>query len=337
MKNIYKRSDGRWEARVNLGKDDSGKNLFKSFYGKTKSEAHKKMEEFIQTNLIGKKKYYKFSDICNAWLAEKKKILKPSSVSRYESNLEKYILPYFGDTFYWDANSMENGFLESLKSNSKISNNFAKELVTLYRSIINWYKKDQSQVSTERDKVKLEFFTDDEMKKIEKMLDSDSILFAILFYTGISLGELIALKWSDCDLDSGIKINKTIQRVPVSSSKETSKTRLMETTLPERLIPISPELKKIMQSVPKCNQKGYISGGKTPTDTRTVQYQFKHFLHQINLNGSPNVIRDSFAIQKIKKGLNPLYIADIMGIKWESFIRRYRPILTEVLKSFKTL
>jgi hypothetical protein len=40
---VYKRKDGRWECRISLGKDDNGKRLSKSFYGKTREEAEYKM------------------------------------------------------------------------------------------------------------------------------------------------------------------------------------------------------------------------------------------------------------------------------------------------------
>lgn len=33
--NIRKRVDGRWEARIIIGYDDSGKAIYKSVYGKT--------------------------------------------------------------------------------------------------------------------------------------------------------------------------------------------------------------------------------------------------------------------------------------------------------------
>ena len=39
---IYKRKDGRWEARISMGKDENGKRVFRSFYGKSREEAEYK-------------------------------------------------------------------------------------------------------------------------------------------------------------------------------------------------------------------------------------------------------------------------------------------------------
>ena len=42
--NIYKRTDGRYEGRIKLGYDESGKLKYKYVYGKTLSEVKDKME-----------------------------------------------------------------------------------------------------------------------------------------------------------------------------------------------------------------------------------------------------------------------------------------------------
>ncbi len=39
---VYKRRDGRWECRISMGKDDNGKRVFRSFYGKSRGEAEYK-------------------------------------------------------------------------------------------------------------------------------------------------------------------------------------------------------------------------------------------------------------------------------------------------------
>ena len=34
-KTAYKRRDGRWECRISMGKDENGRRVFRSFYGKS--------------------------------------------------------------------------------------------------------------------------------------------------------------------------------------------------------------------------------------------------------------------------------------------------------------
>ena len=37
-KTAYKRRDGRWECRISMGKDENGRRVFRSFYGKSRDD-----------------------------------------------------------------------------------------------------------------------------------------------------------------------------------------------------------------------------------------------------------------------------------------------------------
>jgi len=41
--NVYLRKDGRWEARLIVGKNDIGKRVYRSFYGSSKEDALQKL------------------------------------------------------------------------------------------------------------------------------------------------------------------------------------------------------------------------------------------------------------------------------------------------------
>ena len=57
---IYKRKDGRREVRISMGKDENGKRVFSSFYGKSREEAEYKAmiaqgqaeEEYVVTEMM---------------------------------------------------------------------------------------------------------------------------------------------------------------------------------------------------------------------------------------------------------------------------------------------
>ena len=48
--NIHKRKDGRWEARVIVGYDESHKASYKSIYGSTYDEVKQKKEKLVSGN-----------------------------------------------------------------------------------------------------------------------------------------------------------------------------------------------------------------------------------------------------------------------------------------------
>ena len=49
---VYQQKDGRWVARINLGKGYGGKRKVKVFYGKTKKEVKEKMTTYKNTPIV---------------------------------------------------------------------------------------------------------------------------------------------------------------------------------------------------------------------------------------------------------------------------------------------
>ena len=75
--NIYKRKDGRWEARVIKGYDVNGKALYSYVYGRTYREAKEKIFMPLSYNahtpeLTNTIDMPQFEDVLNSWLAGKK-------------------------------------------------------------------------------------------------------------------------------------------------------------------------------------------------------------------------------------------------------------------------
>ena len=73
-------------------------------------------------------------------------------------------------------------------------------------------------IKPKQEQQELIVLTKSEQKELVRYLqqDTDKIKLGVLIslYTGIRLGELCALKWSDIDIPNGtLKIDKTIQRI----------------------------------------------------------------------------------------------------------------------------
>lgn len=100
--NIFRRRDGRWEARYIKGRELSGKIKYGYCYGKTYREAkvkaakHKAALEngaLLPTATMQKQ----FSSYCLEWLHTKKCTVKESTYIKYSTVVNKHIMPKLGE------------------------------------------------------------------------------------------------------------------------------------------------------------------------------------------------------------------------------------------------
>lgn len=69
--NIYKRKDGRWEGRLLRGHHPNGKAIYQYVYGKSYSEAKRKLLDLRSRSNVGAdtvNQRVKYKDILNEWL-----------------------------------------------------------------------------------------------------------------------------------------------------------------------------------------------------------------------------------------------------------------------------
>ncbi len=100
--NIFRRRDGRWEARYIKGRELSGKIKYGYCYGKTYREAKEKAAKrkaalengaLLPTATTQKP----FSSYCLGWLHTKKCTVKESTYIKYSTVVNKHIMPKLGE------------------------------------------------------------------------------------------------------------------------------------------------------------------------------------------------------------------------------------------------
>lgn len=100
--NIFRRRDGRWEARYSKGRELSEKIKYGYCYGKTYREAKEKAEKCKAALASGNplptsRTPNLFSAYCMGWLHAKKSKAKESTYIKYSTVVEKHIIPKLGD------------------------------------------------------------------------------------------------------------------------------------------------------------------------------------------------------------------------------------------------
>ena len=90
---VFKRKDGRWEARIY---SYDGKHGYRSFYGETKEAALRKRVAAAAYSYAGEITEISVRELCREWLQIISNRVKPSTLANYRMKIEKHIIPQFG-------------------------------------------------------------------------------------------------------------------------------------------------------------------------------------------------------------------------------------------------
>lgn len=171
---------------------------------------------------------------------------KISYISTQKNNYERHIKPYFKDT---NLNKLSYGhifeFREHLKtkskkqnSNSTLSPNTINKIMILLKKIFDTGVRksliDKNPVDNLRklpiSKPTINFWSIEEFNEFRKLIKKDEIsydlFFTIAFFTGMRMGEILALNWYDINLiTSTIHVTKTAYFVNNENHINSTKTR----------------------------------------------------------------------------------------------------------------
>ena len=138
----------------------------------------------------------------------------------------------------------------------------------------------------------------------------------ICLYTGIRLGELLALTWDDIDFNSNLlTINKTSY-----SAKVDGKTQIIvdkpKTKKSNRVIPLPNQLVKFLKIIKKESNSKYVITTRNSgmVGNRSYQRTFKFILKKVNVPyRNFHSLRHTFATNAIELGMDVKTIAEILG------------------------
>jgi integrase len=177
---------------------------------------------------------------------------------------------------------------------------------------------------TEQKSKELEVLSISHQKKLMQYV-TDNFTFRnlgiyICLSTGMRIGEVCALKWSDIDIGTEtIHVNRTIERIYIIEGDE-RRTELVigspKTKNSIRDIPISKELMKLIRPLKKLMNDDYfvITNEAKPTEPRTYRNYYKQLLKQL---GIPDLkfhgLRHSFATRCIESQCDYKTVSVILG------------------------
>ena len=192
------------------------------------------------------------------------------------------------------------------------------QLSALMNHAVNFYElkenpcKKAGPLKLRYDK-KINFWTLEEFEKFIEVIEHKPMsytAFNILFWTGIRVGELLALTLNDIDLKNGIiKIDKSYARLKgkdiIKSTKNESSERLIKA--PKNLIDLLNKYVKMMYGLSKEDRLFPMTKEVFKNDL--IRYCDKAGVKKI----TPHDLRHSHASLLINSGINPLAISKRLG------------------------
>ena len=220
-----------WEARLTVGTDPgTGKQIQRSFSGKTQKEVREKMQAAAVA--VNEGTYFEPSKMTLArwseiWLQEYTGDKKYLTVKHYKAQCKAHIVPSLGALKLSELTTPQiqafyNGLLRSGMAPKSVRNIHGILTKCLSTAVSVEYIRDNpaSRVTLPRvEKKEIRPLTDEQVKDFLRVSAGDEyeILLKVILFTGLRESEAIGLTWDCIDFKAGaVKVCKQLQKRPLA-------------------------------------------------------------------------------------------------------------------------
>lgn len=337
--NIFKRKDGRWEARY-IHHYENGKAKYRYVYGATYAEAkaRKTKEQTMRSSArrVPREQGGTFQELADLWLMDIKPVIKESTYTRYHRTVEKYLIPRIGgQTFARMDQQYLNNLPDELLNRGgmcgrPLSAKTVADILSVLKSIMRFAMKygypapniDALHYPLRSPRL-VGIMSEEHRVRIEQLVMESSDLtglgILVALFTGVRIGELCGLRWADINFqDTVLYVRRTVERIADLNPESVQKTKVVvsapKTNSSLRVIPI-PEF--LIQFLLKCRREPehYLLTGTTDhTEPHQYYIRYRKFLRRNNITDyNFHTLRHTFATRCVEAGFDPKTLAEILG------------------------
>lgn len=272
-----------------------------------------------------------FAEVARAWLANKEQFVKRGTYAIYALQIEKHLLPIFGAHQAVSEEEAQGFILDKLQSGLSLKT--TKDLIILLKMILRYaikmygwqYVEMELKYPTACMAPHIEVLPRTHQRKIMQYVREHftfrNLGILICLSTGMRIGEICALKWSDIDLVEGvIRVSRSLQRIYMLRPDGSRYTEIVESTPKTsnsmREIPLSRDLKAIIKPLSKIVNTDYyvLTNEGKPTEPRTYRMYYRALMQELDM---PRLkfhgLRHSFATRCIESGCDYKTVSALLG------------------------
>lgn len=329
---ISQRSDGYYIAR------------YTSKYGRRISKLSKKLQEcklwLANAQLTDT---YSNPDISGSisvnawyqyWIDMKKCTVSSETYNSYVRSYKKHIKPVIGGKKIADINTMDCQIVMNKMAKKNYKSSTIKCVRMVLSNLLDYAYQNNVIIKNPCTKLVKSSIGEDSIPKKPLSIEDQKLflrsiigslyeyVFRFVLQTGLRTGELIALRWSDIDLDKGTLTVKRTAHYHKETGWTFGKTK---TKAGNRVIPLTNEAKNILMLQKEKNEDLNIIGmewrdivflTKKGTPSKNILYDsaLKTVCKRAGINRiSMHILRHTFATRCVEAGMSPKTLQTLMG------------------------
>ncbi len=305
---MYQRPDGLYEKKLTLG----GKRVV--FRAKTQREVMQKIAAYQERETRGPT----FGEVADEWWEYKEARLSPNTVSSYHTAYRRAV-ERFGELAVNEITATQiRAWLDWLGSRGYARKTVANHLIVA-TGICAWACEHYNtpanpatlvHVPDGLAKGKRTMPVQTEIEAIKASTGTeDGRFFYFLMYTGLRLGEALALQWKDIDAEAGVI---HVWRSLYWAGKNQGSFKAPKTEAGKRDVIYLERLRDVMEPQRGMPEE-YVLGGEKPMSKRKYLCLMQRFKKQMHITCTPHQLRHAFATLCFEAGIPEKTAQGLLG------------------------